>query len=111
MTIGEHQTWLVDFYRSRQWYDLSYAIRLNFLSEEVGEVSQALRAFEIGRDHPGEPSRSLTDKENQVREELADVLDQVLILAAKYGMTPTDLIKQSETKLAQRFIAVEEPLE
>lgn len=103
MNLGEHQVWLANFYRTRQWYDLSYAIRLNFLSEEVGELSQALRALELGRDHPGEPLQTLATKEAQVKEELADVFDQVLILADKYGLTPADLIAQSETKFHQRF--------
>ena len=49
MSISDHQQWLVDFYRQRNWYQYSPFVHLNFLTEEVGEVSRAIRAEEIGR--------------------------------------------------------------
>lgn len=32
MNISEHQAWLTDFYKERDWYKLSPFIRLNFLT-------------------------------------------------------------------------------
>lgn len=57
MTLSEHQHWLTDFYKQRNWYQLSPFIRLNFLTEEVGEVSQAIRAVEIGAIIPAKSNR------------------------------------------------------
>jgi hypothetical protein len=70
MTLSEHQHWLTDFYKQRNWYQLSPFIRLNFLTEEVGEVSQAIRAVEIGRDHPGEIEQSPAAQRDHLHEEL-----------------------------------------
>ncbi len=52
MNLTAHQQWLINFYQKRGWYQLSPFIRVNFISEEVGELSRAVRAIEIGRDHP-----------------------------------------------------------
>lgn len=101
--LNEHQAWLVNFYKKRNWYQYSTFIRLNFLTEEVGELSRAIRALEIGRDHPGENEQSTSDAKANLKEELADVLDQVLIMSAKFDIDPQDLLKQSENKLKQRF--------
>lgn len=57
MTIEDHQQWLVNFYQQRQWYQYSPFVHLNFLSEETGEMSRAIRALEIGRDRPSEHPR------------------------------------------------------
>ncbi|MBF5067097.1 hypothetical protein G6O45_28230, partial [Salmonella enterica subsp. enterica serovar Istanbul] len=43
------------------------------------------------------------DLEANLKEELADVLDQVLILSAKFKIDPNDLLAQSEHKLKARF--------
>ncbi|WPQ68192.1 MazG nucleotide pyrophosphohydrolase domain-containing protein [Weissella paramesenteroides] len=103
MSLNEHQTWLVNFYKKRNWYQYSAFIRLNFLTEEVGELSRSIRALEIGRDHPGESEQSTSDAKANLKEELADVLDQVLIMSAKFDIDPQALLKQSEKKLEQRF--------
>ncbi len=60
MNLKQHQEWLVDFYKRRDWYQYSSFIRLNFLTEEVGELSRAIRAIEIGRDHPGNMKQPLS---------------------------------------------------
>ena len=78
-------------------------IRLNFLMEEVGELAQTVRAIELGRDHPGETSQTPTELNDHLKEELANVLDQVLILSDKYQLDVDELIVQSETKLKKRF--------
>ncbi|MFC6275019.1 MazG nucleotide pyrophosphohydrolase domain-containing protein [Levilactobacillus tangyuanensis] len=103
MDLMTHQAWLVRFYRSRQWYQYSPFIRLNFLTEEVGELSRAIRAIEIGRDHPGEADRTPADLTANLEEELGDVLDQVLILSHKFNVSPERLLAASEQKLRARF--------
>lgn len=50
MNLQSYQKWLCNFYRSRKWYQYDPFIRLNFLTEEVGELAQAVRAYEIGRE-------------------------------------------------------------
>ncbi|WP_412989932.1 MazG nucleotide pyrophosphohydrolase domain-containing protein [Pediococcus siamensis] len=102
MDLKAHQDWLIDFYKGRNWYQYSSAIRINYLTEEVGELSRAVRALEIGRDHPGE-QQTMASKQRNLEEELADVLDQVLILCGKYDVDPKDLLRFSEEKLKQRF--------
>lgn len=103
MSLQAHQTWLRGFYQRRGWYQLSPFIRINFLTEEVGELSRAVRAIEIGREHPGEKEQTPAQKDANLKEELADVLDQVLIIASKYDIDPETLLAQSETKLHRRF--------
>lgn len=71
--------------------------------EEVGELAQTVRAIELGRDHPGETSQTQTQLHEHLKEELADVLDQVLILSDKYQLDVDELIVQSENKLKERF--------
>ncbi|EHO50034.1 MazG nucleotide pyrophosphohydrolase domain protein [Lentilactobacillus kisonensis F0435] len=72
------------------------------MTEEVGELFRAIRAIEIGRDHPGE-STSTKDRNYNLHEELADVMDQVLILCDKYDVDPDSLMAFSEEKLKKRF--------
>lgn len=103
MDIGTHQEWLVDFYKRRDWYDYSPFIHVNFLTEEVGEVARAVRALEIGRDHPGEAQRSQAELEANLTEELADVMDQILMVASKYGVDAQQLLQASQDKLTVRF--------
>ncbi|UQS86228.1 MazG-like family protein (plasmid) [Nicoliella spurrieriana] len=103
MDLNEHTKWLVDFYKKRKWYDLSPEIRMNFLIEEVGELARAIRAEEIGRDHPGEAPQSKSQKDDNLHEELADVFDQLLIICSKYGINPASLMDDSENKLHRRW--------
>lgn len=102
MQLEEHQRWLVDFYKGRNWYRFSPLIRLNFMTEDLGELSRAVRALEIGRDHPGEHIEKAGWQDNLV-EEMADVMDQLLILADKFDIKPEQLMQQSERKLQKRF--------
>ncbi|MCH4160717.1 MAG: MazG-like family protein [Bifidobacterium sp.] len=103
MDIHAHANWLKNFYISRQWYPYPPFVRLAFLNEELGELAQAVRTHEIGRDHPDERQQTETEQLNHIREELADVFDNVLIMADKYGLTPDDLMEASESKLQARF--------
>jgi NTP pyrophosphatase (non-canonical NTP hydrolase) len=103
MDIESHASWLKHFYISRQWYPYPPFVRLAFLNEEIGELAQAVRTHEIGRDHPHEQQQSEDEQLSHIREELADVLDNVIIMADKYGFTPEDLMEASELKLRTRF--------
>ncbi|KIS03828.1 MazG nucleotide pyrophosphohydrolase domain-containing protein [Paucilactobacillus wasatchensis] len=103
MQLNQHQQWLINFYQQRDWYKLSPFIRLNFISEEVGELSRAVRAIEIGRDHPGEKKQTPSQLTDNLMEEMADTLDQVIVLSSLYGIKAEDLIKYSEQKLKRRF--------
>lgn len=86
MNLQTYQQWLCDFYRLRQWYQYHPFIRLNFLSEEVGELAQAVRAYEIGRARPDENEQSQAQKLQHIEEEIGDVLNNLLILADKYQL-------------------------
>ncbi|MFC6208103.1 MazG nucleotide pyrophosphohydrolase domain-containing protein [Levilactobacillus tongjiangensis] len=103
MTITDHQEWLVKFYQQRNWYQYSPFVHLNFLTEEMGEVSRAIRAVEIGRDHPGEKRATPGELQANLKEELADALDQVLVISSLYDIDAQDLLQASEAKLTRRF--------
>ena len=102
MDINEHQQWLVKFYEKRDWFKYPQD-RVNYITEELGELSRAVRTIEVGRDHPGEKILNQAEKEDNLREEMADVIDQVLVLAAKYDIKPDELLEYSENKLKKRF--------
>ncbi|USS88345.1 MazG-like family protein [Fructilactobacillus hinvesii] len=103
MDINEHRDWLVNFYKQRNWYEYSPLIRMNYLNGEMGELNRAVIAYEIGRDHPGEADKNHDQRLADIKEEMADVLDQVLILSNKYDISVSDLLEQSETKFKKRF--------
>ncbi|KRM97071.1 pyrophosphatase [Liquorilactobacillus aquaticus DSM 21051] len=103
MELKDHQEWLVAFYKKRDWYKFSPEIRMNFLTEEVGELARAIRTFEIGRDHPGEKKKTQEEMFDNLKEELADVIDQALVLCAKYDLEPSKILHFSENKLIKRF--------
>ena len=102
MDINEHQQWLVKFYEKRDWFKYPPQDRVNYITEELGELSRAVRTIEVGRD-PGEKILNQAEKEDNLREEMADVIDQVLVLAAKYDIKPDELLEYSENKLKKRF--------
>ena len=103
MDIDEHQQWLVNFYKQRNWYDYSPFIHLNFLTEEVGELARVVRAIEIGRDHPGETHQTPAALDANLNEELADVMEQGLMVASPYNIDPQELLQASQNKLTARF--------
>lgn len=103
MDIQTYQQWISDFYRKRGWYELNPFIRVNFLSEETGEVAQAVRALEIGRDRPDEPVKNQQALRQQLTEELGDVLDNIFILADKYDIRLEDILTAHQEKLIHRF--------
>lgn len=105
MDLKTYQEWVSHFYKHRDWYQYSPFIRCNFLTEEVGELAQAIRKYEIGRDRPDETLQS--DKENldDIKEELGDVLDNIFILADKYQISLEDIMQSHKEKLEARFKA------
>lgn len=103
MNIFDYQKWITDFYKERGWYDLNPFIRVNFLTEEVGEVSKAIRTIEIGRDRPDEEALSKDLQLENLKEELGDVLDNLFILADKYDIDLTDIMSSHKDKLMKRY--------
>lgn len=103
MTLQTYQQWLVEYYKIRHWYDYNPFIRLNFLTEEVGELAQAVRAYEIGRDRADEPPLSQHVRLAHIQEELGDVLNNVLILADKYQLDLAGIMQENQQKLIQRL--------
>lgn len=101
--INQYQRWISDFYKNRGWYALNPFIRVNFLSEETGEVAKAVRALEIGIDRPDEQAASQEQLLDNLTEELGDVLDNIFILADKYNITLDQILEQHQKKLQQRF--------
>ncbi|MGG0823981.1 MazG nucleotide pyrophosphohydrolase domain-containing protein [Paenibacillus turicensis] len=103
LDINQYQCWISDFYKNRGWYSLNPFIRVNFLSEETGEVAKAVRALEIGIDRPDEQAASPEQLLDNLTEELGDVLDNIFILADKYNITLEQILEQHQKKLQQRF--------
>ncbi|WP_086349690.1 MazG nucleotide pyrophosphohydrolase domain-containing protein [Candidatus Enterococcus clewellii] len=103
MDIQEYQKWISTFYKKRGWYALDPFVRVSFLSEETGEVAQAVRALEIGRDRPDEQPKSPELLKQQLTEELGDVLDNIFILADKYEIQLEDILVSHKNKLTERF--------
>ena len=47
MDINEHQQWLVKFYEKRDWFKYPPQDRVNYITEELGELSRAVRTIEV----------------------------------------------------------------
>lgn len=103
MNINEYQKFISDFYKSRKWYDYDVFIRSNFLSEEVGEVSRAIRTLEIGRDRPDEVEVDRKEQMDNLIEELGDVLDNLFIIADKYEVSLDVIMQKHKEKLLSRY--------
>ncbi len=104
MTFDKYKKWIVKFFKKKNWYELNSNIRLNFLTEEVGELSQAIRRYEIGRDRPDEKENSKKANKNLIKEELADVFDNIIILMEKYDITFEDMAKAHKKKFIKRYM-------
>ncbi|OTG49112.1 MazG nucleotide pyrophosphohydrolase domain-containing protein [Streptococcus agalactiae] len=103
MDITDYQKWVSEFYKKRNWYQYNSFIRSNFLSEEVGELAQAIRKYEIGLDRPDETEQTDLENLNDIKEELGDVLDNIFILADQYNISLEEIISAHRTKLEKRF--------
>ncbi|EEM03346.1 MazG nucleotide pyrophosphohydrolase [Bacillus pseudomycoides] len=76
---------------------------MNFLTEEVGEVSRVVRAIEIGRDRPDEQVKQVEELKIELKEELGDVLANLIILSQKYDLDLQDIMEAHVEKLSNRF--------
>lgn len=103
MNIEEYQRFISDFYKARNWSQYDPFIRANFLAEEVGEVSRAIRTLEIGRDRPDEQEGLPEEKLANLTEELGDVLDNLFILADKYDISLETIMQKHKEKLLSRY--------
>ncbi|PDZ11027.1 hypothetical protein CON70_12930 [Bacillus pseudomycoides] len=103
MNIAEFQRWVEEFYEKRSWSQYNSFIRLNFLTEEVGEVSRVVRAIEIGRDRPDEQVKQVEELKIELKEELGDVLANLIILSQKYDLDLQDIMEAHVEKLSNRF--------
>ncbi|MBO1580324.1 MazG nucleotide pyrophosphohydrolase domain-containing protein [Bacillus sp. XF8] len=103
MNIAEFQRWVEEFYEKRSWSQYNSFIRLNFLTEEVGEVSRVVRAIEIGRNHPDEQEKQAEELKMELKEELGDVLANLIVLSQKYDLDLQDIMEAHVEKLSKRF--------
>lgn len=103
LELNDVQKWEQSFYAGRGWVKLPPYIRLGFLMEEIGEVSRAVRACEIGRDHPGEAPLKKEKARMNLAEEMGDVLANLSILADLYHFTLEDLVTAHQQKLQKRY--------
>jgi NTP pyrophosphatase (non-canonical NTP hydrolase) len=108
MELKAYQEWISTFYKKRGWYALEPFVRIGFLAEETGEVAQAVRALEIGRDRPDEAPQAREVLLQDLTEELGDVLDNLFILADKYDIRFEDILISHKNKLEARFEAVDQ---
>ncbi len=102
MDIVAFQRWVEEFYEKRSWSQYNAFIRLNFLTEEVGEVSRVVRAIEIGRDRPDEDAKTEEELKQELKEELGDVLSNLIILSQKYDLDLQDIMDAHVTKLSEK---------
>ena len=103
MEITEFQDWVRDYYLARGWSDLNIFIRIGFLSEETGEVARAIRAIELGRDRPDEADQNDVELKENLKEELGDVLGNLLVIANKYEISLEDILISHKEKLSKSF--------
>lgn len=66
-------------------------------------MSRAIRAIEIGRDRPDEAEQTKEQQIENLKEELGDVLDNLFILADKYGIELTEIMESHKEKLMNRY--------
>ena len=103
MEIKEFQNWNKEFYCKRKWDKYDAFVRMNFLCEEVGELSQAIRKYEIGRDRPDEERQSNIENMEHIEEEIGDVLDNIIVLVNKYNLSIDQIMQNHIAKVEGRF--------
>lgn len=103
MEFNQFQNWVKEFYEQRGWSDYGPFIRMGFMMEEVGEVSRAVRALEIGRDRPDESDRLQQELQQEFIEELGDVLGNVILLANMYNVSLKKIAEVHKEKLLKRY--------
>lgn len=103
MNLHTFQNWVKEHYKERGWSDLDIFIRIGFLAEETGEVAQAIRALEIGRDRPDEDIQSNLELKANLTEELGDVPGNIIVIANHYDLDLEDIFESHKSKLESRY--------
>ncbi|GAB6991990.1 MazG nucleotide pyrophosphohydrolase domain-containing protein [Paenibacillus pini] len=103
MEMNEAQKWIKQFYGDRGWTNYGPFIRLGFLMEETGEVAQAIRSYEIGRDRPDESTPSQEQLKHNLIEEIGDVIGNISLLADLYHISLDEAFAAHQEKLLKRF--------
>ncbi|AHG82234.1 MazG nucleotide pyrophosphohydrolase [Bibersteinia trehalosi USDA-ARS-USMARC-188] len=103
MHFSDYQKWGREFYQQQGWYERDVFRRLAYLTEEVGEVAAAVRAIEIGYERPDKADLNEKEKCQALIEELGDVLDNLCVLADKYGIELEEVIAVHQAKFNNRY--------
>ncbi len=101
--LKDFQAWVIQFYEKRQWLQYDSFQRMGYLMEETGELAQAIRAYELGRDRPDEAIRQPEELRQEILREMGDILSNLAILADRYGFTLEDAAEAHRDKLNKRF--------
>ncbi|MBG9979387.1 MazG nucleotide pyrophosphohydrolase domain-containing protein [Facklamia lactis] len=103
MNLTEFQEWNKAFYRSRNWDQYDIFIRMNFLTEELGELAQAIRKYEIGRDRPDEEVKTNNENMQDIKEEIGDVMDNLTVIMNQYDLSLEEILQHHINKIEGRF--------
>ncbi|EHR31937.1 MazG nucleotide pyrophosphohydrolase domain-containing protein [Helcococcus kunzii] len=103
MNLKEFQQWNKEFYNKRSWDKYNVFIRMNYLCEEVGELAQAIRKYEIGRDRPDEIEKSKAENMKDIKEEIGDIIDNLTVLVNKYDLSIDEILENHISKIEGRF--------
>ncbi|WP_324683592.1 MazG-like family protein [Bibersteinia trehalosi] len=103
MHFSDYQKWVREFYQQQGWYERDVFRRLAYLTEEVGEVAAAVRAIEIGYERLDKADLNEKEKRQALIEELGDVLDNLCVLADKYGIELEEVIAVHQAKFNNRY--------
>lgn len=103
MHFKEYREKVIAFFKGRDWYEYNIFIRTNFLTEEVGELAQIIRKIEIGRDRPDENLTSDNENYTELKEEIGDVLNNLIIIADKYDIDFEEIYEANKSKMEERF--------
>lgn len=103
MHFSDYQCWVREFYQAQGWYERDVFRRLAYLTEEVGEVAAAVRSIEIGWERPDKGDPNEAEKRQALIEELGDVLDNLCVLADKYGIELEEVVAVHQAKFHKRY--------
>lgn len=101
--MKKFEDWVMNFYGNRNWTKYGIFERMGFLMEETGELAQAVRSFEIGRDRPDESIRAEHVLRDELMGELGDILANLALIANKYNFTLDDAALAHQEKILKRF--------
>jgi NTP pyrophosphatase (non-canonical NTP hydrolase) len=102
--MKEFQKWVSEFNSQRNWTQYDSFQRMGFLIEETGELAQAIRTYEIGRDRPDEVIKPEPELKQALLEELGDILANLSLISEKYNFSLEEAAEAHKTKLLNRFV-------